>query len=73
MSTLGLMQSKLTLQETRSVHDLMNRQKLNLLYFILSVKYQNQISYKMAGFLDILNYTRHKGELGTAKMPNSHV
>ena len=30
MNTLGLMQSKgftLTLQETRSVHDLMNRQK----------------------------------------------
>ena len=64
----------LTLQHTRSVLDLLNRQKLNLLLifiFILSVKYQ--FSYNLAGFLDILNYTRHNGRLGTAKTPNSRV
>ena len=27
----------------------------------------------LAGFLDILNYTRHNGELGTAKTPNGRV
>ena len=61
----------LTLQETHSVHDLMNRQQSNLLLyldFILSVKHQ--FSYNFAGFLDILNYTRHNGGFGTAKSPN---
>ena len=32
-----------------------------------------QLTYDFAGFLDILNYTRHNGGLGTAKTPNSRV
>ena len=72
MSTSGLMQSKLTLQETYIVRDLMNRQKSNLLLISMS-SINFQFSYNFAVFLDILNYTRHNGGLGTAKTPNSRV
>ena len=54
--------ASLTLHETQSVHDLMNRQKIEfityiyILYCLSSINFQ--LSYNLAGFLDILNYTR---------------
>ena len=66
----------LTLQETRSVHDLMNRQISNLLLiFIFYIVCQVPISKFLITwhFLDILNYTRHNGGLGTAKTHNSRI
>ena len=71
------LRASLTLHETRSVHDLMNRQKIEFItyiYFLYCLSSINfQLSNNLAGFLDILNYTRHNGGLGTAKTPNSRV
>ena len=65
------LRASLTLHETRSVHDLMNRQKIEFItYIYISYRLSSinfQLSYNLAGFLDILNHTRHNGELGTAK------
>ena len=36
MNTLGLLQSKLTLQETRSIHDSMNRPKIEFIAHIFT-------------------------------------
>ena len=71
------LRASLTLHETQSVHGLMNRQKIEfityiyILYCLSSINFQ--LTYNLAGFLDILNYTRHNGELGTAKTPSSRV
>ena len=65
------LRASLTLHETLSVHDLMNRQKIEfityiyILYCLSSINFQ--LSYNLAGFLDILNYTRHNRGFGTAK------
>ena len=64
--------ASLALHETRSVHDLMNRQKIEFITYIY-IFIVCQLSYNLAGFLDILNYIRHKGGLGAAKTPNSRV
>ena len=58
MNTSDLMQSKSALQETQSVHELMNRQKSiysysYILYCLSSINFQ--FSYSLAGFLDFLN------------------
>ena len=42
-----------------------------ILYCLSSINFQ--FSYNLAGFLDILNYTRHKRGLGTAKTQNSRA
>ena len=60
-----------------SVHEIMNRQNIEyityiyILYYLSSVHFQ--VSYKLAGFLDILKNTRHNGGLRTAKTSNSRV
>ena len=77
MNTFGLMQSNLdftlTLQETRIIHDSMNLPKIEFITYILYClsSINVQLSYNLAVFLDILNYTN--GGLGTAKTPNSCV
>ena len=66
MNTSGLMQSKLsplgftlTLQETRSIHDSMNIQKIEFITYIYILYYQSSINFQfppnLAGFPDILN------------------
>ena len=59
MNTSGLVQSKLTLQETRSIHDSMNILKIELITYIYISYYQSSINFQfspnLAGFPDILN------------------
>ena len=58
----------LTLKESQSVHNSMNRPKLNVILiftFYIIVKYQ--FSPNLAGFLDILNEIRHSGGLRITK------
>ena len=66
MNTSGLVQSKwspkrasLTLHETRSVHDSMNRPKIEFITYIYILYYQTSNDFKfltnLAGFPDILN------------------
>ena len=59
--------TSLTLQETRYVHDSMNRPKIEFITYIYILYYQSsinfQISPNLAGFPDIL----HNGGFGTAK------
>ena len=66
MNTSGLVQSKwspkvftLSLQETRSIHDSMNIQKIEFITYIYILYYQSsnnfQFSHNLAGFPGILN------------------
>ena len=66
MNTSGLVQSKrspkgftLTLQETRSIHDSMNIQKIEFITYIYIWYYQSSINFQfspnLAGFPNILN------------------
>ena len=63
MNTSGLVQSnsgfKLTLQETRSIHDSMNIPKFEFITCIYILYYQSTINFQfssnLAGFPDILN------------------
>ena len=55
----------------------MNRQEVEFITYIYVLyclsRTNFQLSYNLAGCLDILNYTRHNEGLGTAKTPNSRV
>ena len=44
MNTSGLLQSELTLQETRSIHDSMNRSKIKFIAYIYI--YYEYLKYK---------------------------
>ena len=59
MNTSGLLQSKLTLQETRSIHDSMNLPKIEFITYIYILYYQSSINFHFspysAGFPGILN------------------
>ena len=51
-----------------------NIEFISYIYILYCMSIINfQLSYNLAGFLDILNYTRQNGGLGTAKTPNSCV
>ena len=59
MNTSGILQSKLILQETRSIHDSMNILKIEFITYIYILYYQSSINFQfspdLAGFPDILN------------------
>ena len=60
MNTLGLLQSqlgfKLTLQETRSIHDSMNRPKIEFIAYIYILLYEGCSNMNASSFITFFTY-----------------